>query len=107
MDYVHGYCESSQALILPRDVLERGAVRFEYVSYLEPALPCGSKPRDVPHAFAVSACARRARAGGVGEVEIEAEGAEVRERGQGLCYMFLRGQSGSVGSNPATNVYGW
>ena len=76
-----------------RDVLERGAVRFEHISYLQPALPCGGKPRDVPHTFAVPARARRARAGGVGEVEVEAEGAEVRERGQDLCYMFLRGQS--------------
>ena len=62
-----------------RDVLERGTVRLEHVGDLEPALPCGGKPRDVPHAFAMSARARRARAGGVGEVEIEAKGAEVIE----------------------------
>ena len=61
---------------------------LHYMGNLRPLLPsqCGI-PNPTPLGIAT------VRLVVVFEVEVEAEGAEVRERGQDLCYMFLRGKS--------------
>ena len=74
-------------------MLESGAVRLEEVRDLEPARARGGQPREVPRRVEVP---RGAGARRVGEVEVEAEGAEAREGGQDLCDVFLWRETCSV-----------
>ena len=84
-------------------MLERGAVRLEEVRDFEPARTRRGEPREVPRGVAVLGGAGRAGPGRVGEVEVEAEGAEVREGGQDFRDVFLRGRKRLV----VIAVEGW